>query len=280
MKPRTALVLVLAALVPLGWGVAAKASDHNEPQTVNILEFNGSDRNNPSHLDRVDAGDIYGLYAWYDRVSDTVPVIVSLPGPVNGFPHVPLDEQQRAEMAYGPQYDPSQPYPYAGGNFDEGAPNAYDPNVVYGIHFDSDSGFVSRQISRAEHTVYARFGYDREKRAWGLMLEGLPNEDGDWEETVVVPVGREHRTASGVRIQAGLYDDPFYFDLDAFFDSLEPYGDAAATMGYRTDHDTLAGRNSKNIIIEIPSRFVRKRSWAPPWNLTNDLNVWATSAQL
>lgn len=282
MNRRKVLALGLAALAPLGVAVVAKASDHNEPQTVNILEFDGSDRNNPSHLDRVNAGDIYGLYAWYDEVSDTVPIILSLPGPVNGFPQVPLDDEQRAQQAaYGQNhYDASNPYPWAGGDFDEGAPNAYDRNVVYGLHFDADSGFISRQISDAEHTIYARYGYDRARRTWGLILEGLPNAEGKWTDTFVVPVGQERVSAGGVRVKADIFDDPFYFDLDAFFDSLTPYGDPAARMHYHDDHDTLAGRNSKSIVIEIPSRWVRKRTWYPPWNLTNDLNVWATSARL
>jgi uncharacterized protein DUF4331 len=281
VKRRTMLASALAALALPAAALVANASDHNEPQSVNVLEFNGSDRNNPSHLDRINAGDIYGLYAWSDEVSGTVPVILSLPGPVNGFPQVPLDDEQRAEQvarANG-QYR-TGPYPWAGGDFDEGAPNAYDPNVVYGLHFDPDNGFISRQFSRAEHSIFARFGYDRAKRAWGVLLQGLPDANGDWQDDVVVPVGRDFTTAGGVRIRAGLFDDPFYFDLDGFFDSLEPYGDPAARMAYHADRDTIAGRNSRCIVIEIPARWVRKRSLLPPWGLSNDLNVWATSARL
>jgi len=205
---------------------------------------------------------MYGLYAWYDEDRDTFPVILSLPAPPHGFDQVPV----------------ANPDPYVG-DWDESAENAYDPKVVYAINFDRDLTALGDGVARASRTVYARFGYDRSSRTWGLRLEGLPGESG----TVDVPVGVDVERPSGVKIRAGLFDDPFFFDLDGFFRALEPRGDPAAFLQFDSTHDTIAGRNSRCIVLELPRHLMVDGFWGV---LTgkfigqNYLGVWATSARL
>ena len=54
--------------------------------------------------------------------------------------------------------------------------------------------------------------------------------------------GRELTLDGGGKVQAGLFDDPFFFDLAGFNDGLNFTGD-----------DTLAGANVSGIVLEVPS---------------------------
>ncbi|NJO13780.1 MAG: DUF4331 domain-containing protein [Rhizobiales bacterium] len=74
-------------------------------------------------------------------------------------------------------------------------------------------------------------------------------------------------TRDGVRVRAGLFDDPFFFDLQGFRETQ-----STGTLSFRNNRDFFAGTNLTAVVIEIPrSRLA---------NGTNPLDIWAETARL
>lgn len=71
-------------------------------------------------------------------------------------------------------------------------------------------------------------------------------------------VGQSVAVAGGGMVYAGVFDDPFFFDLNGFNDGLNFTGD-----------DTLAGANVSAIVLEVPNS-----SLGGP-----DIGVWARTVQ-
>jgi hypothetical protein len=157
--------------------------------------------------------------------------------------------------------------------WDESAPNAYDDGVLYAFHMDVDVGlFGDRNLVDDEITITARFGYDAEQRTWGIRIDGIPGERG----ALIGPVGSELRGDSGVRAQAGLFDEPFFVDLERFFEGLVPASPddlSSAVLEFRSEVDFFAGYNVHGIVIEIPKENVATR-------FRRHLSVWNTSHRL
>ena len=74
--------------------------------------------------------------------------------------------------------------------------------------------------------------------------------------------------SAGVRVYAGMRDDPFFFDLDGFINILTP---AKSFLGCKTARsDKFAGSNVSSIVIELPSsRLTKGKSMIGVWATTN-----------
>ena len=147
-----------------------------------------------------------------------------------------------------------------------------DPMLVYGIHIDNDRDF--RASDPANIDIWIRYAKSPAGR-WGQRVEGLP---GIGNQAVVGAVGQklEHE---GIVMMTSLFDDPFAFDLDGFFNGLsvalgnkapaQPSKLTDRPFGFNNQNDSFAGTNVGAFVVEFPLEHVR--------NEGNELHVWATS---
>lgn len=138
-------------------------------------------------------------------------------------------------------------------------PAFYDRDVLYTIN-------IGNGIPKSDPTfsIKFRFGADTSQGAprYGVEVAGLPGVTG----TIVGPV-ESNLTKDGVIVRAGLYDDPFFFDLVGFRASR-----STGVLSFDKNRDFFAGQNDTAIVIEIPrERLV---------NGTNPLGIWAITSRI
>ena len=135
------------------------------------------------------------------------------------------------------------------------SPATYDRDVLYTINI-SNAGFPTD----AEIQIRWRFGFDPNGNA-GVQVLGLP----DSPATALQGPVEQTLTRNGILVRAGLYDDPFFFDLQGFRDSK-----STGNLSIRNDRNFFAGQNDTAMVIQIPLDMIRG---------TAVLNVWATTAR-
>ena len=136
----------------------------------------------------------------------------------------------------------------------------YDRNVLYKLNISNTAPRTTTDIP-----IRVRFGQDRSKaNAYGIQITGIPNTNGG--APISGPVESDN-TVDGVRFRAGLFDDPFFFDLQGFKDSEN-------TGNFMIDNtrDFFANANDTAIVIEIPRDRISDGS-AP-------VDVWAETLRL
>ncbi|MEE2829831.1 MAG: DUF4331 family protein [Myxococcota bacterium] len=130
----------------------------------------------------------------------------------------------------------------------------YDPDVLYGINSDTDGD------NEADARVAFRFGMDADGN-WGIQTTmgnalGMLTFEGPVGEVVTDPT-------TGAKVWAGAADDPFFFDLQGFTDTLANTADATdATDIAFTATDALAGANVTAIVFEGPAPGAAWQVWA------------------
>ena len=67
-------------------------------------------------------------------------------------------------------------------------------------------------------------------------------------------------------MRAGLFDDPFFFDLQGFRETT-----STGTLSFDNTRDFFAGQNVSAVVIEIPTSRIA--------NGTNPVDIWATTAR-
>lgn len=133
-------------------------------------------------------------------------------------------------------------------------PATYDRDVLFTINI-SNAGFPTD----AEVQIRYRFAQDPNGN-WGVQVTGLP----DSPAPLVGPV-EQNLTRNGIMVRAGLFDDPFFFDLQGFRDTK-----SMGSLMIRNDRNFFAGLNDTGIVVQIPIPMIKGS--AP-------LNVWVTSAR-
>jgi hypothetical protein len=108
-----------------------------------------------------------------------------------------------------------------------------DRDVLYGIHLDNGTN---------QFNIRARFGKDDLGNCF-VQVAGIP---GTGTAVISGPVERPF-TRAGVRMFAGLRDDPFFFDLTGFRETL-----STGTIRMINDRDFFAGMNTSALVIEFP----------------------------
>ena len=126
------------------------------------------------------------------------------------------------------------------GLIESGVEPKFDSKVVYGIHIDNDGDGV------ADHDVWFRFGQNG-AGDWGIQAVGIPGGT----PTVSGPLNTSIDAGLGLRLWAGLRDDPFFFDLDGFKATL-----SSSTLSFNKDNDTFAGTNVTSIVVEMSTDAV------------------------
>jgi len=137
-----------------------------------------------------------------------------------------------------------------------GDPATYDPDVLYGLHIDTNGDFTP------EHDIYARFGQDADGN-WGVQVEGLPGID----EPVVGAVETNLDAGGGAQVFAGLRDDPFFFDSEGFKTTL-----MTAALSFDSTRDVALFQNATALVVEVPLASLEGGGATP-------FRVWATTAR-
>lgn len=127
----------------------------------------------------------------------------------------------------------------------------YDRDVLYTINISNQGSDTD-----AEFPIRIRFG--RDGQAVGVKIENVPGTTGPIIGPVETNLERE-----GVTARAGLFDDPFYFDLQGFRETR-----STGTLAFRSDRDFFRGQNDTGVVIQIPRAAVDRN--AP-------IQVWATA---
>ncbi len=136
------------------------------------------------------------------------------------------------------------------------SPTTFDPSARYRIHIDTDGD------ARKDETIRLRFGKVRPDGSQSIRVRGAAGY-GRGE------VGHALHLSGGGRAIAGTYDDPFFFDFQAFQDQVKAAGGPRTFCdGHETDF--FAGLNVSAVVIEVPSKVLTDDS--------STIGVWAETA--
>lgn len=141
-----------------------------------------------------------------------------------------------------------------GGPADPSLPAFYDRDILHTINVSTSPPATSSDI-----TIRFRFGPGTGAGQTGISVENLPGVNG----ALVGPV-EQTLSKDGVRVYAGLRDDPFFFDSQGLRESR--------TMGvlrFNNQRSFFAAKNITVVAIEIPL----SRIGAGP------LDIWNTTAR-
>ncbi len=120
-------------------------------------------------------------------------------------------------------------------------PAVYDPDMIYTLQLSNDG-----DPSSTEFPIEIRFGRDVNGNN-GVRVSGLPGG-----LTIEGPVETSLQSASGIRVRAGLYDDPFFFDAQGFRETR-----ASGTLAFNNQRNFFAGQNITAVVLQIPLDQVR-----------------------
>lgn len=137
-------------------------------------------------------------------------------------------------------------------------PAVYDPDVLYRINLSNAMPRTTTDIP-----IEIQFGQDMSANGspFGVRVRGLPGVTGD----LIGPVETD-LSMDGVTVRAGLFDDPFFFDLQGFSETLD-----TGTLSFDNTRDFFAGQNLTAVVIEIPRDRIE--------NGGNLIDVWAETAR-
>ena len=141
------------------------------------------------------------------------------------------------------------------GPADAGLGAVYDADVLYGIHIDSDGD------NESDTDVWVRFG-EASDGSWGVQVSGLPGGD----DVVEGPVEENLDAGGGLKVFAGLREDPFFFDFTGFLDTV-----TTGTVAFDSTRDAFAGKNVTAIVVEMDTATVTGSE--------HNIQLWATTGR-
>ena len=133
------------------------------------------------------------------------------------------------------------------------APSGLDAAVIYGVHIDTDGDNLPN------YDVFVRYAQDP-GGAWGVQFTGIPGGS----PVVEGPVDTRLDAGAGLAAQAGLFDDPFFFDFTGFLDTL-----ATAAVSFDMSRDTFAAKNVNAFVFELDAATLGSAS----------MRIWATTGR-
>lgn len=135
-----------------------------------------------------------------------------------------------------------------------GRPPTYDRDILYTVN-------ISNANSPTDPEVQMRFRFGRDSSGnVGVEVSGLP----DGGPPLVGPV-EQTLTRNGIMVRAGLYDDPFFFDLQGFKETR-----STGTLSFVNTRSFFSGQNDTAIVFQIPRSRIETGQ---------QLNIWATTAR-
>ena len=136
-----------------------------------------------------------------------------------------------------------------------GTPATYDRDVLYTIHIDN----TNDQLPNT--SIYVRFA-PNSSGDWGVQMINVPGSVGP----ITGPVN-ETLEVGGAKVFTGLRDDPFFFDLQGYGETL-----STGTLSFDSTRDFFAGQNATAITLEVPI--------SAALGVGNTLNLWAMTARI
>ncbi|WP_025292585.1 DUF4331 family protein [Sphingomonas sanxanigenens] len=134
-------------------------------------------------------------------------------------------------------------------------PGTYDRDVLYGINVSTDGVRETTELP-----IRVRFGSGG--GGYGVQFSGLPGVATPFAG----PVETDLTTPNGIKVRAGLFDDPFFFDLQGFRETR-----STGMLRFDRTRDFFAGQNDTAIVIEIP------RAALPEG--TGSVDIWGSTAR-
>ena len=128
--------------------------------------------------------------------------------------------------------------------------------MLYTVNISTSAPATSADVS-----IRFRFGPATNGTGSGISVENVPGVNG----SIVGPV-EQLLSKDGVRVHAGLRDDPFFFDLQGF-KAIR----ATGTMMFDKTRNFFANKNDTIVILEVPK--------ARLGGSANAIDVWATTAR-
>ena len=132
-----------------------------------------------------------------------------------------------------------------------GGSATYDADVLYSIHMDTDKDGVS------DADILVRFGQNS-AGDWGVQAE-IPGVD-----SAISGATGEVLESGGAKVYAGVVDDPFFFDLQGFQDTL-----TTGTVAFDSSRDSLAGVNVTAIALEFDAAAATGATQIQTWATTS-----------
>jgi len=143
----------------------------------------------------------------------------------------------------------------------------YDADVLFGVHF-SNTGASGDPAYSATHDTWVRFGQNGAGE-WGIQVSGLPGESGAVEGAVETAL----TGTDGGRVWVGLADDPFFFDLQGYTDTVTTGNLSFASLAEGgSPRDSLAGTNATVIVLQFPASAVVSEDGV--------VHTWVTSSRI
>ena len=136
------------------------------------------------------------------------------------------------------------------------APAFYDRDVLYKINISNTD-----PVTTTNSPITFKFGKGGGANQFGVQVTGLPGVNGP----IVGPV-ETTLVKDGVTVRAGLFDEPFFFDLQGFKETV-----ATGKLSFDNKRNFFAGQNDTAIVIEIPSDRLN--------NAGHVLNIWGSTAR-
>ena len=145
---------------------------------------------------------------------------------------------------------------FAGPNVNT-APAFYDRNVLYRVNVSTAAPDDTPEV-----VIRVRFGPGTRPNEFGVRFEGVPGVTGTIEGPVETTLVKD-----GVQARAGLFDDPFTFDLQGFRE-IRPTGQ----VRFNNTRDFFDKQNDTAFVLSIPkNRF---------GSGTGVLRIWSTTGRI
>ena len=138
----------------------------------------------------------------------------------------------------------------------QSVPTPFRSQAKYNLMIDKDGDAKEDARITFDFTGPRADGSQRLKLR-SVGLKGMRGQGRTGEDLVV---------KKDVRLHAGVFDDPFFFDLEGFMDTL-----STGTLAFDASRDFAAFQNTNAIVIEVPLEALGGDSSA--------LRVWATTAR-
>jgi hypothetical protein len=129
----------------------------------------------------------------------------------------------------------------------------YDRDILHTINVSTSPPATSSDI-----TIRFRFGPGANPGETGISVENLPGVNG----ALVGPV-EQILSKDGVRVYAGLRDDPFFFDSQGLRESR-----TMGTIRFNSNRSFFHAKNITTVAIEIPRSRLGTATNLDIWNTT------------
>ena len=134
-------------------------------------------------------------------------------------------------------------------------PAVYDRDLLYTINISNNAVPFDPEIQ-----IRWRFGFNGQ--AVGVQFTGVPGSTGPIEGPVETDL-----VQGPVTVRAGLFDDPFFFDLQGFRETR-----STGKLSFRSDRNFFNGQNDTAVVVQIPRSAVE--------NGGNPIMIWATADRI